>query len=158
MRIRLTSQQRADRSGADVEPGHQMDHCHDHGHDDGISQSTPVVVSFFQVLGQREDSKLAINRQEQVKVQNADPGQPHKKPIKSFALQVGTFASNENAEKMRDQMREAGYTAFVHKSTSKGKTSYKVRVGPELERSVLEKIKSDLKKSRKIDAYIVNHP
>lgn len=101
---------------------------------------------------------LAINRQEQVKVQNADPGQPHKKPIKSFALQVGTFASNENAEKMRDQMREAGYTAFVHKSTSKGKTSYKVRVGPELERSVLEKIKSDLKKSRKIDAYIVNHP
>jgi DedD protein len=59
---------------------------------------------------------------------------------------------------MRDQMRAAGYTAFVHKSTSKGKSSYKVRVGPELERSVLEKIKSDLKKSKKIDAYIVNHP
>ncbi|MCW8941774.1 MAG: SPOR domain-containing protein [Gammaproteobacteria bacterium] len=101
---------------------------------------------------------LATNRQQQVKVQNADPGQAHKKPIKSFALQVGTFDSNENAEKMRDQMRAAGYTAFVHKSTSKGKSSYKVRVGPELERSVLEKIKSDLKKSRKIDAYVVNHP
>jgi DedD protein len=101
---------------------------------------------------------LEINRQEQVKVQKADPVQAHKKPIRSFALQVGTFSRNENAEKMRDEMRAAGYTAFVHKSTSKGKTSYKVRVGPELERSVLEKIKSDLKKSRKIDAYIVNHP
>jgi DedD protein len=101
---------------------------------------------------------LEINRQEQVKVQKTDTRQSHKKPIKSFALQVGTFSRNENAEKMRDEMRKAGYTAYVHKSTSKGKTSYKVRIGPELEHSVLEKIKSDLKKSRKIDAYIVNHP
>lgn len=101
---------------------------------------------------------LEKNKQDQVRVQKADPKAAHKKPIKSFALQVGTFGSNENAEKMRDQMREAGYTAFVHKSTSKGKTSYKVRVGPELERSVLEKIKTDLKKSKKIDGYVVNHP
>ena len=101
---------------------------------------------------------LEINKQQQVKEQKAEPKQVHKKPIRSFALQVGTFGSNENAEKMRDQMREAGYTAFVHKSTSKGKTSYKVRVGPELERSVLEKIKAELKKSKKIDAYVVNHP
>ncbi len=101
---------------------------------------------------------LGINKLEQVKVQKADPKQVHKKPIRSFALQVGTFSRNENAEKMRDEMREAGYAAFVHKSTSKGKTSYKVRVGPELERSVLEKIKAELKKSKKIDAYIVNHP
>jgi len=101
---------------------------------------------------------LEINKQEQVKVQKAEPKQVHKKPIRSFALQVGTFSRNENAEKMRDEMRAAGYAAFVHKSTSKGKTSYKVRVGPELERSVLEKIKAELKKSKKIDAYIVNHP
>ena len=101
---------------------------------------------------------LEKNKQDQVKVQKADPKDTHKKPIKSFALQVGTFGSNENAEKMRDQMREAGYTAFVHKSTSKGKTSYKVRIGPELERSVLEKIKADVKKSKKIDSYVVNHP
>jgi DedD protein len=101
---------------------------------------------------------LEMNEQEQAELQKADPKQVHKKPIRSFALQVGTFSRNENAEKMRDEMREAGYAAFVHKSTSKGKTSYKVRVGPELERSVLEKIKAELKKSKKIDAYIVNHP
>ena len=101
---------------------------------------------------------LEQNKQEQTKVQKADDRQAHKKPIKTFALQVGTFGSNENAVKMRDQMREAGYTAFVQKSTSKGKTSYKVRIGPELERSVLEGIKTDVKKSHKIDSYIVNHP
>jgi len=97
-------------------------------------------------------------KKEQLKQQEADARQAHKKPIKSFALQVGTFGNNENAVKMRDQMRAAGYSAFVHKSTNKGKTTYKVRIGPELERSVLQKIKTKLKKSKKIDAYVVNHP
>ncbi len=101
---------------------------------------------------------LQKNKKDPEKVQQADPKQAHKKPVKTFALQVGTFGSNENAEKMRDKMREAGYTAFVHKSTTKGKTSYKVRIGPEVEHSVLKKVKADIKKSQKIDGYIVNHP
>ncbi len=101
---------------------------------------------------------LQENKKLQEKAQKADPKQSHKKPIRAFALQVGTFDSNENAVKLRDQMRKSGYSAFVHKSTSKGKTSFKVRIGPELERSVLEKIKTKLKKSKKIDGYVVNHP
>jgi DedD protein len=94
----------------------------------------------------------------QLKKLESDAEKKHKNPVKSFALQVGTFASNENAEKLRDKLRKAGYTTFVHKAQSKGKTSYKLRIGPELEHSVLEKIKVDVKKSHKIDAYIVNHP
>lgn len=101
---------------------------------------------------------LQENKKLQEKTQKADPKQSHKKPIRAFALQVGTFGSNENAVKLRDQMRKSGYTAFVHKSTSKGKTSFKVRIGPELERGALEKIKIKLKKSHKIDGYVVNHP
>jgi DedD protein len=95
---------------------------------------------------------------QQEKALKSDPEKPHKKAIKSFALQVGTFSSKENAEKLRNTLRKAGYTTFVQKSQSRGKTSYKVRVGPELEHSVLEKWKKDLKKSHKIDAYVVNHP
>jgi len=116
----------------------------------------------FPPLSQKKVKPIATplesNKKEQLVQQQADPKQAHKKSIKSFALQVGTFNSNENAEKMRDQMRKAGYAAFVHKSTAKGKTTYKVRIGPELERSVLDKIKAKLKKSKKIDGYIVNHP
>ncbi|MCK5394920.1 MAG: SPOR domain-containing protein [Gammaproteobacteria bacterium] len=94
----------------------------------------------------------------QTKALKPDLKQANKKPIKSFALQVGTFATAENAGKLRDRLRKAGYTTFVHKVQSKGKTSYKVRVGPELEYSVLEKIKKDVEKHQKIDGYIVNHP
>ncbi len=101
---------------------------------------------------------LQKNKKVQAAANKADPKQIHKKPIKSFALQVGTFVKNENAEKMRDQMQKAGYSSFVDKSTVNGKTTFKVRIGPELDRSVLEKIKTRLKKSQKVDAYIVNHP
>ena len=88
----------------------------------------------------------------------SDPNKSHKKPVKSFALQVGTFASNKNAEKMRDDLKKKGYIAFVYKSQSKGKTSYKVRIGPEIDRAVLDKLKIKIKKTRKIDGYVVNHP
>jgi DedD protein len=88
----------------------------------------------------------------------ADPVQSQKIPVRAFALQVGTFDNDENAVKMRDKLQKAGYTAFVLEQASNGKASYKVRIGPELERSVLEKIKTDIKKSQKIDGYIVNHP
>ena len=118
----------------------------------------PEFPSLTQKKVEPIPTPLQENKKEQEKVQQADPKKAHKKSVKTFALQVGTFGSNENAVKMRDDMREAGYTAFVHKSTAKGKTSYKVRIGPELERSVLEKIKKDVNKSKKIDGYVVNHP
>ncbi len=118
----------------------------------------PEFPSLSQKKVEPIPTPLQKNKKQQKKVQQADPKQAHKKPVKTFALQVGTFGSNENAVKMRDDMRKAGYTSFVHKSTAKGKTSYKVRIGPELERSVLEKVKKEIKKSKKIDSYVVNHP
>lgn len=118
----------------------------------------PVFAPLAQKKVKPIATPLAGIEKNQTKARKSDADDRHKKAIKSFALQVGTFGSNENAEKLRDKLRKAGYTTFVHKVQAKGKTSYKVRIGPELEYSVLEKIKSDIKKSHKIDAYIVNHP
>ncbi|MCG6936944.1 MAG: SPOR domain-containing protein [Gammaproteobacteria bacterium] len=116
----------------------------------------------FPPLSQKEVKPIATPletiKQNQAEARKSDAEDHQKKTIKSFALQVGTFDSNENAEKLRDELRKAGYTTFIVKTESNGKTSYKVRIGPELEYSVLEKIKTDIRKSHKIDAYIVNHP
>lgn len=101
---------------------------------------------------------LETNKKKNAEALEADPRQPDKKPVKTFALQVGTFDDYSNAEKLRDKLRKDGYTTFVQKSQYKGKPSYKVRVGPEIEHSVLKKIDSTLKKTHKIDGYIVNHP
>lgn len=116
----------------------------------------------FPPLTQKEvkpiPTPLEQNKKNQLAVQQADPKQLQEQPVKAFALQVATLDDDEKAEKLRGEMLKAGYTAFVYKDTSKGKTSYKVRIGPELEYSVLEKIKMDVKQTQKIDGFIVNYP
>lgn len=80
------------------------------------------------------------------------------KPIQSWALQVGTFDSEANANTLRDKLRKAGHTAYVERTKSGGKTSYRVRVGPELDKARVEKLKARFKKDLKIEGFIVNHP
>ena len=43
-------------------------------------------------------------KKQQSKVLAADPKKPDKLPIRSFALQVGTFGSNDNAMKLQKQL------------------------------------------------------
>jgi DedD protein len=105
-----------------------------------------------------EKKKTSQSEAKKVTDKQPDKKKPVKKPIKSFALQIGTFDDNAKAVVLRDKMRKAGYTTFIRKSVAKGKTSYKVRIGPELDYDALEKVKKKVKKSHRIDAYIVNHP
>lgn len=76
----------------------------------------------------------------------------------AFALQVSTVTIKDNAYALRDKLRKAGYTAYVETRTSNGKTSYRVRIGPELDKSKLEKMKVKIKKKQGLDGFIVNHP
>lgn len=80
------------------------------------------------------------------------------KPIQSWTLQVGTFGKESNANSIRDKLRKAGHPAYVEKTASDGKASYRVRVGPELDKTRLEKLKTRFKKELKIDGFIVRHP
>jgi len=81
-----------------------------------------------------------------------------KQPSNAFALQVSTVTIKDNAYALRDKLRKAGYTAYVETRTSNGKTSYRVRIGPELDKSRLEKMKATIKKEQRLDGFIVNHP
>ena len=64
----------------------------------------------------------------------------------------------KNANALRDKLRKAGYSAYVEARSKNGKTSYRVRIGPELDMSKLEKMKATLKKQQGLDGFIVNHP
>lgn len=79
-------------------------------------------------------------------------------PIQSWTLQVGTFSQEKNALGFRDTLRKEGYLAYSETSQSDGKKSYRVRIGPELEKARLEKIKVKLKADKKIDGFILRHP
>jgi DedD protein len=81
-----------------------------------------------------------------------------KQPVNAFALQVSTVTIKDNAYALRDKLRKDGYAAYVESSTRNGKTSYRVRIGPELDMNRLEKMKATLSKEQGLDGFIVNHP
>jgi DedD protein len=80
------------------------------------------------------------------------------KPVQAWALQVGTFDKESNAKAFRDKLRKAGHTAYVESKKSDGKTSYAVRIGPEIEKKRLDALKTKLNTDMKIDGFVVRHP
>lgn len=80
------------------------------------------------------------------------------KPIKSWAIQVGTFSQKSNALALRDSLRKDGYLAYLENSKTNGQKSYRVRVGPEIEKDELEKLKLKLLVENNLNGFIVSHP
>ncbi len=76
----------------------------------------------------------------------------------AWIVQVGSFSQSANALALRDKLRKNGFTAFVEKYRDKGKTSYRVRVGPELKRETAEKHLQRLKQKLKLKGIIMGHP
>jgi DedD protein len=82
-----------------------------------------------------------------------------KKPIVSgWVVQLGSFSVQKNALKLRDRLRKKGHASFVENYTRDGKTSYRVRVGPELTRELAKKLKQTLKAQAKLDGLVIAFP
>ena len=58
--------------------------------------------------------------------------------LKAWAIQLASFNSKENAEKLIKKLKQEGYPAFITPITKNGNTIYRVKVGPELLRSNVE--------------------
>ncbi|MGD2053276.1 MAG: SPOR domain-containing protein [Gammaproteobacteria bacterium] len=92
------------------------------------------------------------------RTESGDSKRELKEPVNAFALQVSTVTIKDNAYDLRDKLRRQGYSAYVETRTKNGKTSYRVRIGPELDKSKLEKMKATISKEQGLDGFIVNHP
>jgi len=73
-----------------------------------------------------------------------------------WAVQVGTFSKEANAERLVKQLRDQGQSAFVMPlKSSGGSTLYRVRIGPMQDRASAEAALRDLKSP---GAKVVSHP
>lgn len=72
-----------------------------------------------------------------------------------WAVQVGTFSKEANAERLVKQLRDQGQSAFVMPLKSGGATLYRVRIGPMKDRASAEAALRDLKSP---GAKVVSHP
>jgi DedD protein len=75
-----------------------------------------------------------------------------------WVVQVGSFSQSANALALRDKLRKGGFTAFVEKYQDRGKSSYRVRVGPELKRDRAETQRAQLETKFQLKGIVMGHP
>ncbi len=78
------------------------------------------------------------------KPQVATPTNPAKPG--SFVVQLGSFGSRENAERLVRDMTAKGFATFIAPITTNGRELYRVRVGPTRDRASAEALAAQLKR------------
>ena len=75
----------------------------------------------------------------------------------SWALQVASFKERENAENLRDRLREGGFKAYIKYRLDVEPKMVRVFVGPVLEREEIDKLKADINKQYKLEGVVVRY-
>lgn len=75
-----------------------------------------------------------------------------------FAVQVGAFKDQAEANKLREQLRAARFAAYVESLRTEQGQLYRVRVGPEAERGNAEKLRDAIKARFNLNGNVVRHP
>ena len=78
--------------------------------------------------------------------------------LRSWVVQVGSFSDQNNALALRDRLREEGFVTFVEPADINGRKLYRVRVGPELQRSTAERLKDQLSEKTKLEGQLRQYP
>lgn len=76
----------------------------------------------------------------------------------AWVVQLGSFATRLNADKMRERLKGLGFPAFVETIKGDDGTLYRVRIGPEIKRERAIAIKDRLKKVANIDGIVLRFP
>ncbi len=78
--------------------------------------------------------------------------------VSAWAVQLGSFSSEANAESLATRLRKNGFNAFVEKIYVGGGTVFRVRVGPELDRDKAKQVLARLKDQTSLEGILVRHP
>jgi len=77
----------------------------------------------------------------------------------SWVVQVGSFGEESKAMALRDRLRKDKFNAFVERYASADHhTMFRVRVGPELERTRAEALQKRLAEQEKLKGFVTHHP
>jgi DedD protein len=79
-------------------------------------------------------------------------------PLGSWVVQMASFSSEQNALRLRDRLRKAGFVAQVEKVLVKGKAHFRVRVGPYLERAEADSDQKKLAATFDLKPRVLSYP
>ncbi len=72
-----------------------------------------------------------------------------------WAVQLGAFKAESDANTLRARLRGAGFASYVDKLDAEQQTLWRVRAGPEADRANAEKLRDRIKEKLKVDGLIV---
>lgn len=88
----------------------------------------------------------------------APPAAKQHQDVNAWVVQLGSFSNEQNAVKLRDQLRAKGYAAFMETTTGANGKVARVRVGPEVDRARAEAVRDRLQKEFKIKGIVGRYP
>jgi DedD protein len=98
----------------------------------------PVPAPAPQVAPPPATNPMAPTNNVAAAAPRAEPG--------TFVVQLGSFGSRENAERLVRDMTAKGFATFIAPITSNGRELYRVRVGPTRDRASAEALAAELKR------------
>jgi DedD protein len=83
---------------------------------------------------------------------------PSKPSPTAWIIQVASLTNEKNAEKLVKQLRQADMPAQMEKVRLNGKQHYRVRVGPEVDHRLAEKMVAKIKQKFKLNPKLMRYP
>ncbi len=75
-----------------------------------------------------------------------------------FSVQVGSFASRNNADRLKSQLDEAGFEAVIHEDSGGNRTIWRVRAGRVADREAAEALREQIIESMGLEGLVVSLP
>ncbi len=117
--------------------------------------------------GKGESGKAEANKSDSTKSDSkAEPAKSGDTPVPTvpadraggYAVQVGAFKAEDEANKLRDRLRNGGVAAFIEKAGSGEQTMWKVRAGPYVDRVGADTALANIKQKFQITGMITTQP
>jgi DedD protein len=128
------------------------------------TQSSPVPAAAEKqepVAKEEEESKPVAAPASSSPETSSTPADPAASASASetgmWAVQLGSFSSEENAEALASSLRDQGYAAFLSQLQRDNGQLHRVRIGPQKDRASAEAIAAQLAKSGH-SGQVVPHP
>ena len=74
---------------------------------------------------------------------------------RAWSVQVASFAEIENAERLREQLLDDGFEAYVTETRDDGRMLYRVAVGPSLDPGAVRRLQADIAERYDLDGIVV---